>query len=180
MLVRTPEIFYKDGLWPVEYEPKSKVINKSERLKALVEVLSSISEFDYYVLKKNIKNVQWYVPEKERMGEVFPIWYGKKSILYLSPYLEIFNDQTLEFVAHELAHVYLGHFYNYDKKKKVFFGPPHEMTEKQVAFQLKKWGFSKKKKSKIILRLNLTNKKPQSPLPEVALGLIEETQTVFI
>jgi len=67
---RTPKQFYKDELWPVEYEPELKVIKKSGRLQALVEVLSSISDFDYDVLKKNIKNVQWYVPQKERWGQV--------------------------------------------------------------------------------------------------------------
>jgi len=127
-----------------------------QRNLAILEVLRRIPEKDYQELVKiDEKDLfQWFIPHYEEFALCypFPITHpeepfknltfkdftrvARAEVLYLSPLLE---EQELEIViaviAHELAHIVLGH--------QTIFVEDYETQEKEAWELINKWGFKK-------------------------------------
>jgi len=136
-----------DVVWPqygLSYDPS---IDK--RHIALHEVLCELPEDDYQSLVSLIDEFNWFIPHTDLWGTVRPFiassaeeGYTRHSkVLYLSPTLENFTiEQTKAVVAHELAHLLLGH--------SVF---PKSISDSEEgedeAWELvRKWGYEKEVK----------------------------------
>ena len=118
------------------------------RLQAIVEVLRSIPKEDYAELLRKYENneFQWFIPPYEQLGGVHA--FGAKvfeeeeeyekiyaNVLYLSPRLEELDpDIAIAVVAHELAHIALGHRESTD-----------EAQEGQAWKKVQEWGFNAEK-----------------------------------
>ena len=127
--------FYKlaeDGLWPWFDLDKGLDTRRGD---ALHLVLTIMPEEHYQIIKSKIEDFQWYLPHEDMGGEIFPTF--SKCVLYLSPLLEKkAKDISVAVVAHELAHLTLGHklltSYEADKKQ-----------EKEADQRVCEWGFEK-------------------------------------
>lgn len=125
------------------------------RMTAIMEVLRHLTKKDYRALKRktNDNEFQWFIPFYECFGEVYPfpanvlnekikklelMPYAK--VIFLSPRLEEIDfDIVVAVVAHELAHIVLGHKIRTD-------GETYEIQEKSAWNKVIEWGFSKEEK----------------------------------
>jgi hypothetical protein len=103
------------------------------RMWAIEEVLCRLPGEQYEIWRACIRDVAWFIPDKELWGQVdqFP----NKNIIYLSPILEfVQSDAAIAgLVVHEIAHVILDHIgakLTYDEK------------EQQVYQAVREWGFA--------------------------------------
>ncbi len=144
------KIAWEDNLWPKE--GPWNLNEENLRYQAIQEVLYSIPDDDYQKLKDKAFEFQWFIPDKNNLSGVYPFFLDKKAIkskdgkielaahaqvLYLSPILERRGwDVVVAVIAHELAHLILGH--KLIVPKKDYDKQEHE------AFQcVCKWGFGK-------------------------------------
>jgi len=122
--LRSIETIYEDELWPIEGLGDPNPL-ESSRHAALHTVLSTIPKQDYQKLKDQAGSFEYYWPHEVTSGEVMPFSpnysmpeHGAKEdgeltdarVFYLSPKLE--EEQwpvVVGVVAHELAHLVLGH-----------------------------------------------------------------------
>ena len=141
--LRTTETVMEDFcLKPLEMD--------SVRFKAIFEVLRLIPKNSYKKLADNIDNFEWFVPPVYSLAMVHPFFLGVEEgmdeggkiahhalVLYLSPFLEETEwDVVKAVVAHELAHLALGH--------KLFPSKDNLDRQEKEAFELVcKWGFKK-------------------------------------
>jgi len=152
--VRTLQQVWKDYLWPSGgIDPDSL---ESVRHQAIAEVLCSIPEDDYERLKAAAESDSfvWFMPHAQTHGMVYPVnatHYPEPEesglqhvpyarVLYLSPRLErAARDIVVATVAHELAHIVLGH--------ELWHYPDVEEAGEEAAFELLcKWGFERQAK----------------------------------
>ncbi len=123
----------------------------SRRHTAIKEVLQTIPEDIYKKLIDSIDDFVWFIPHEYTYGGVHPfpttipkqtLKTGKTSnstsnVLYLSPTLEkddIKWPVVVAVVAHELAHIALGHELMAKNKE-------YNVQEGEVYESLCKWGF---------------------------------------
>lgn len=119
------QVAYEDYLWPLD-DPAHLVNgpnpNESRRHRALAEVLCTMSNGDYARLLKASLTFDWFIPQPWQRACVQPVGHVVTEkptkgltrcyarILYLSPQLEAAAwDVLLAIVAHEVAHIVLGH-----------------------------------------------------------------------
>jgi len=132
-------------------------INPEEniRYRAISEVLRRIPHVDYEKLKNKIDNFEWFIPHKDLLGNLHPFFRvagevkdeGGKiilashvQVLYLSPILEERAwDIVVAVVAHELAHLAIGH-------PLVSDGNDCDIKENEAWECVLKWGFDKEAK----------------------------------
>jgi hypothetical protein len=147
------KIALEDGLWPRERPWNLKEENL--RYQAIQEVLYSIPDDDYQKLKDKASEFEWFIPDKNNLAGNYPFFLGKEAVksedgrvelaahtqvLYLSPILEgRVRDVVVAVVAHELAHIILGHELIASKKD-------YDEQEHEVFECVCKWGFSKEAK----------------------------------
>lgn len=122
--LRTLDDVANDMLWP-EYGLGGPDPEQSTRHAALAEVLCTIPEDDYRKLVSKADSFRWFIPDNMVLGmncpfhaTVFPEEEPGSllqempyvHLIYLSPVLERrARDTAVAVVAHELAHVILGH-----------------------------------------------------------------------
>ena len=122
--LRTLDGVADDMLWP-EYGFGGPDPEQSTRHAALAEVLCSIPEDDYCKLVSKADSFQWFIPDDMVLGMNYPFHatvlpeeepesllqeMPYAHLIYLSPVLERRAwDVAVAVVAHELAHVILGH-----------------------------------------------------------------------
>src|ERR1041384_3445188 len=114
---------------------------QNRRHEAILCVMCQISNADYASLVKQLDAWSWFIPDARIYGMVEPVpcgggQDGLHRIIYLSPLLEKETpDVLVAVVAHELAHIALGHeMFNQNDK--------YEKHEKQVFQRLCEWGFT--------------------------------------
>ncbi len=143
---------WKDDLWPSGGGLGGPDPEASARHYAIAEVLCTIPEDDYEALKSAADSFEWFVPHVRTHGMVYPftptVYPGPEDlglrapyakVLYLSPTLErVAWDIVVAVVAHELAHLALGH--------KVFVGAEYEAQEEETFQRVCKWGFEREAK----------------------------------
>jgi hypothetical protein len=123
--------------------------NQDRRRQALVEVLRRIPETDYDRLKAFADVLNWAVPPKYCLAQAnaFPavkkieIGRGKVRgviVVFLTPNLEeTAEDIRLGVIAHELAHLVLGHKLRWRNAEQ------YDAQEEDVFRRLCEWGFEK-------------------------------------
>jgi len=149
---RTLEEVSEDMLLPraglMEYEPF-----ESQRHLAIAHVLCSIPPSDYQRLAALVDSFCWFIPHYQTDGHIepFPITVKEEKrgsltltyakVLYLSPRLERAAwDITVATVAHELAHIALGH-------SVVSVQPDvYEAQEAAAWLRVCDWGFEREAK----------------------------------
>lgn len=112
---RSTETVRSDGLWPVIDGDDLKEL--SIRLMALQDVLRRLPQAPYAALKEMPPQIQWHVDDRDRLGQMRPPRYhlesgggASPSIVQLAEALERAPwPIVVTVVAHELAHVVLGH-----------------------------------------------------------------------
>lgn len=148
---RNIEQVFMDGFWPgagLCPDPE-----QSTRHMALAEVLCTIPDEDYEILKSKTEEdeFQYFIPHYDVLGLAMPFTpniYPEEDekglqlapysqVIYLSPRLELMSfDIVVAVVAHELAHITLGH--------KLRCGPEeYELQEAQAWDKVRMWGFKK-------------------------------------
>ncbi len=149
-LQRSERQLWKDSLRPDLRQKTNYVDVGCIRCMAAVIVLRCIPEDDYAKLKAVATSFVWFIPNDRVQGAVgtFPITVqerrGKSTrpcaqILYLSPSLEDMDFEiTLALVAHEIAHLTLGHVLSGKSTNKV-----HEDAAWNLACR---WGFEREVK----------------------------------
>jgi hypothetical protein len=126
-----------------------KELREDRRYTAIIEVLRRFPDSAYQLINYQIDSFHWFIPDYQLYGKVepvfatdeFEIFPGKpvkgSRVIYFTPRLEDESqDIVIAVVAHELAHIALGH--------KV--APPqseYDRQEKQVFESLAAWGFDK-------------------------------------
>lgn len=121
-----------DGLWPWFNLDKGLDTRRGD---ALHLVLTIMPEEHYQIIKSKIEDFQWYLPHEDMGGEIFPTF--SKCVLYLSPLLEKkAKDISVAVVAHELAHLTLGH-------KLLTSSEADKKQEKEADQRVCEWGFEK-------------------------------------
>jgi hypothetical protein len=127
------------------------------RVTAVMEVLRRLPGKDYRTLKGKAVDddeFQWFIPMYECLGEVYPFFaniFSEERIgeLELKPYAkviflsarleEIDFDISVAVVAHELAHIVLGHKVRTDNET-------YEAQERFAWNKVIEWGFTKEEK----------------------------------
>ena len=119
---RTFEAVLGEGLWPTGVTGGLSVDwQESRRHMAIAEVLTDIPDEDFDLLREQGYTFSWFIPLEWMRAEIRPIpsgatkgtgltqmQYGKE--VFLSPLLERAAwDVLVGLVAHELAHIALGH-----------------------------------------------------------------------
>ncbi len=145
---RDPQTVCEDGLFPGGGlgDPGEAV-----RCAAIIEVLRRIPEPDYSKLRALADDFYWFIPDKETRAGVYPLPVtvqdavgpgGAKlrpycRALYLSPTMEqAAFDIAVAIVAHELAHIVLGH--------GLFTLPDQYQSQEDEAFdRICSWGFGR-------------------------------------
>lgn len=145
--LRTLKQVSMNQLWPPQ--GLSPDPQESVRHQAVREVLCCIPEDDYICLKVHANPFNWFIPYYETRGMImpFPLTFGEKherityeyaKVLYLSPLLERAAwDFVVGIVAHELAHLTLGH----DPTPQ-----DYETQENEVFKRIREWGFEREAK----------------------------------
>ena len=132
-------------LWPDEgmVGPDSL----GQRGHAIYEVLTTLPNETYSRLAELVDNFTWFVPDAETRGMVHPFFANVKEalieqpvdfskVLYLSPQLEHDDfDIAVATVAHELAHIILGHPVVYRNEES------YDERESEAWVAVRKWGF---------------------------------------
>lgn len=153
---RTCEDVQKDLIMPflgLGVQPGTEV-----RMTAVMEVLRRLPKKDYRTLKRKTDDdeFQWFIPIYECFGGVYPFPsnvfndnekapvglelnpYAK--VIFFSPRLEEIDfDIAVAVVAHELAHIVLGHKIRVDSET-------NEIQEKSAWNKVIEWGFTKEEK----------------------------------
>ena len=109
---------------------------QDKRTKGLVEVLMSINEADYAVLKELFRSGQIVieVPNKHLAGSLSRVAKYTHAILYLSPELESRPySYVLNVCAHELSHLLLHNSFSRAKRESI--------QEREAEIQAASWGF---------------------------------------
>jgi hypothetical protein len=123
-------------------------IPKDRRHAAIIEVLRRIPKKDYEFIVRQIDSFSWFIPENMLYGKIEPV-VGKTEmelvpghhvlanrLIYFSPRLEDESDDVIiGVVAHELAHIALGH------SVVPASGREYEAQEKNAFDQIRSWGF---------------------------------------
>jgi hypothetical protein len=143
--LRTPkQVFDEDFCWPVS------ILNR--RWQAIAEVLCRIPEDDYDKLVKMIDSFTWFIPHEDARSMVYPFFVTvfpetKEGEMRVAPYAQvIYLSPTLEtrriawavvvaVVAHELAHLVLGHTVTGCSEER------YVRQEEEVFDRLCVWGF---------------------------------------
>jgi len=150
--LRTLEDIWEDGLLsraglmgPDPYQ--------SWRHQAMADVLRSIPEDDYEKLEAAADFFQWFIPDSEIRGAVYPFaatvfpepeisgfqLTPYAQVIYLSPLLEQAAwDIAVGIVAHELAHIVLNH--------NLFPGAEEDAQEEAAWQRVSEWGFEREAK----------------------------------
>ena len=148
---RTLEEVSEDRLLPAGGGLEGYDPFQSQRHLAIAHVLCSIPPGDYERLTGLVDLFCWFVPHYQTYGEIqsFPITVEEEAgpfggtywkALYLSPRLERAAwDITVAAVAHELAHIVLGH--------SVFPRPDEYDAQEATAWlRVCDWGFDREAK----------------------------------
>jgi hypothetical protein len=143
------------------------------RMTVVMEVLRRLTKKDYGALKRKADDAefQWFIPIYKCLGGVFPfpanVFKEKEKapvglelnpyakVIFLSPRLEEIDfDIAVAVVAHELAHILLGHKIRPDSETD-------EIQEKSAWNKVIEWGFTKeeKKHRSLILEAMKNDKK---------------------
>jgi hypothetical protein len=143
--LRSHEQLIEDCLSPVGFSPTPGTECRNE---AVHEVLRRIPKKDYRTLTKMIDDFLWFIPPDSVRGKIHPFpctteeegLVPHAKVLYLSPSLEKGAfDITVAIVAHELAHLVLGHNM-YPKAQEA-------VAQEDAAWELiRKWGFEREEK----------------------------------
>lgn len=157
--LRSLDRVYEDLLWPDAdfFGPDPE---KSIRHWAIAEVLCSIPTDDYERLRALAGMFTWFIPHPETYGCGLPFYAQWPEeplggdverapyalVLYLSPLLERASCSiAVAVVAHELAHLVLGHPLEVDPRLE-------EGLEEQAWALVRKWGFEKEERAHRALR----------------------------
>ena len=127
---------FEDGLWPaLGIGPADPM--EGQRFLALAVVLLTLPQDDYNKLRKEFEeaDLSFYIPHPATYGEIRP----EEQFVYFSPLLErVAFSRVLAVVAHELAHIVLGHH------RKLAVTPEEEKKREEEAWALvRKWGFER-------------------------------------
>jgi hypothetical protein len=150
------QIADEDFLWPLSQMRKG--FNNPEentRYRAISEVLRCIPNEDYERLKPKVDEFQWFIPDKDNLGGLYPFVLDKEAVrskdgkvelpahaqvLYLSPTLERrAKEVAVAVVAHELAHLVLDH-------DLIALNKDYDKQEHEAFECVCKWGFDKEAK----------------------------------
>ncbi len=120
----------------------------SRRLRALKEVLATLPPGPYERLKQEANQFDWFIPPGAALGQVHPFravfeapegndGQGRWArVVYLSPLLEEQEWPVIvTVVAHELAHVILGH------RLRELDREAYELQEEAARGAVIEWGF---------------------------------------
>lgn len=115
---------------------------QSLRHGAIYELARVLPNDDFQILDERMGDVSWFLPDHFNLGKVqpFPTDAGGQQarVLYLSPALEYKDPRlVLAVVAHELAHVFLGHPVLGSTTSE------YDFNEEQAWDQVRAWGFEK-------------------------------------
>lgn len=162
------QIAYEDYLWPQRGLGTDHEENL--RYQALYEVLSYLPEKDYQTLKEREETFELFIPPEGAYGMCYPFVAnvrnpkilglknlsfktveGKRKrmiiapharVIYLGPELErIAWDRILAVVAHELAHIILGH--------PVYSREEYDKNEEEAWALIREWGYVNEAKKHI-------------------------------
>jgi SAM-dependent methyltransferase len=137
----------EDAIWP--NEPLAPEVGlMSRRLRALEQVLSTLPPEPYQRLKEEAARFDWFIPSDTMLGQVRPFRatvdhptvdagsVPQARVVYLSPLLEQQEwPVVVTVVAHELAHVILGHrLLDLDREA-------YDHQEQAVRKAVRQWGF---------------------------------------
>ncbi|MBM3187534.1 MAG: hypothetical protein FJZ90_02305 [Chloroflexi bacterium] len=145
---RSSKQAFEDHLLPLRLVFSAReAARKSARHEAIEEVLCRIPEDDYRKLKDAVHTFRWFIPCPGEAGAVIalaPLTEEETEqdrdvmVVYLSPLFEDkASDHVVAVVAHELAHIVLGHY----------LIPEYEQEQEEAVFQLIcRWGFESEAK----------------------------------
>jgi len=144
---RSSKQVFEDHLLPLRLVSPRDAATGSARHEAIEEVLCSIPEDDYRKLQDAAHTFRWFIPCPGEAGAVIALapFTEKETkqdhavmVVYLSPPLEHkARGNVVAIVAHELAHIVLGHY----------LLPGREQEQEEAVFQLIcRWGFESEAK----------------------------------
>jgi len=153
---RTIEQMKEDCLMPQGGGLNSELYFEGNiRYRAIGEVLRRIPDEDYQKLNSKIDEFEWFIPHEHLLGNGHPFLGGIEAVkdeagkitlaahaqvIYLSPILEKRAwDIVVAVVAHELAHLAIGH-------SLVSDGNDYDIKENEAWECVLKWGFDKEAK----------------------------------
>ena len=142
----------RDRLLPGLSFYDSEEVASSKRLIAIFLILTSIPEHDYNKLKAS-GGFDWFIPDYREDALLYPFpasepkdqhdseFVPEAKVLYLSPRLEKSTlDIAIAVVAHELAHLVLGH------KLRTESDEEYQKQEDEVFEQICHWNYEKEAK----------------------------------
>jgi hypothetical protein len=144
---RFPDTVCKDGLAPEGTDPD--VFLGSKRLRAVFDVLCRLSDDDYDRVKALAGTFSWFLPDTFSLGMVYPFTAMYQSpgstspvarVIYLATGLEADDcepETPVAVVAHELAHVALGH------RLCAASAAEYHAQEEESWAQVCRWGFER-------------------------------------
>lgn len=125
---------------------------------AIIEVLRRIPEADLLKLDEIVDKFEWFLPTYEELAEVRPFSCTHPEelsedgelttkpfarVLYLSPLLaDVEKDVAVAVVAHELAHIQLGHE-SINSSRDIY-----DRQEDEAWNLARQWGFEKEIKAR--------------------------------
>ncbi|MCO6454056.1 MAG: methyltransferase domain-containing protein [Pirellulaceae bacterium] len=140
--LRQREQCQADGVWPAPATVR-EAGQASRRLRAIEDVLCRLPDEPYAVLCRRAGRLRWYVPHASVLGQVFPGApraargdSAPAAFVYLAPELERQSAAVNRaVVAHELAHVILGH------RLEDLDQPARDSQERAARQAVDDWGF---------------------------------------
>lgn len=125
------------------------------RMAAIMEVLRRLPKRDYRTLKRKADHneFQWFIPLYESLGEIYPfpanVFKERIGKLEMMPYAKVIflssRVEEIDFniavavVAHELAHIILGHKIRTDDET-------YKIQEESTWNKVIQWGFAEEEK----------------------------------
>jgi SAM-dependent methyltransferase len=159
-----------DALWPGASAVDQEAWSMSRRLRALEEVVATLPPEPYERFKQQANQFEWFLPAGAVLGQVHPFratFEGPAAtdgqarwarVVYLSPLLEEQEWPVIvTVVAHELAHLILGHGLQLDREA-------YELQEEAARGAVMEWGFQEEAdRASEVLRDQATNQRyPES------------------